>query len=88
VQEDLLSFTVDEDVTVYVAYETKDRLFRSTIPGWLKEFRKEDGGQIVAQYFYFDVYSKRFPAGRITLPGAATGQNNATRNYFVIVKRQ
>jgi dienelactone hydrolase len=87
-QEELLSFTVDEDVTVYVAYETKDRLFQSTIPGWLKDYRKEEGSQIVAQYFYFDVYSKRFPAGRIVLPGAAAGQNNTTRNYFVMVEKQ
>jgi dienelactone hydrolase len=86
-QEELLSFTVDEEVTVYVAYETKDRLYRSTIPGWLKDFRKEEGGQIVAQYFYFDVYSKPFPAGRITLPGAEAGEHNATRNYFVMVEK-
>ncbi|MFH0759223.1 MAG: hypothetical protein V2B15_18185 [Bacteroidota bacterium] len=87
-EEDMLSFTVDEDVTLYVAYETKDRLFQSTIPGWLKNFRKEDGDQIVAQYFYFNVYSKQFPAGRITLPGAGAGQNNATCNYFVMVEKQ
>ena len=86
-QEELLGFTVDEDVVVYVAYETKDRLYRSSVPGWLKDFRKEEGPQIVAQYHYFDVYSKPFRAGRIVLPGAAAGDHNVNRNYFLMVQK-
>ena len=85
---DLLTFTVDEDVIVYVAYECLDRLFSSTIPEWLKDFEKEDAGQIVAQYHYFDVYSKNFPAGEIKLPGADAASHNVMWNYFIMVKKQ
>jgi len=86
--DSLLSFTVDEDVTVYVAYERHDRLFTSTIPAWLKEYKKEGTGQITAQYHYFDVYSRNFPAGQIVLPGAAADKNNVLRNYFVMVRKK
>jgi poly(3-hydroxybutyrate) depolymerase len=85
---DLLAFTVDEDAIVYVAYERLDHLFASTIPEWLKDFKKEAGDQIVAQYHYFDVYSKRFQAGEIILPGAAAASHNVMWNYFIMVKKQ
>jgi hypothetical protein len=87
-QQDLLSFTVDEDVIVYVAYERLDRLHTSSIPGWLEDFRKESGDQIVAQYHYFDVYSKAFPAGEIKLPGADAARHNVMWNYFVMFQKQ
>jgi predicted esterase len=87
-QQDLLRFTVDEDVIVYVAYERLDRLFSSTIPGWLEDFKKEEGDQIVAQYHYFDIYSKRFPAGEIKLPGASAADHNVMWNYFIMLKKQ
>lgn len=83
-----LTFNVDEDVTVYVAYETKDRLFSSTIPSWLSSFEKETSQQIVAQYRYFDVYKKNYPAGTIVLPGADVSNNNVSTNYVVMVKKQ
>jgi hypothetical protein len=86
-QQDLLSFTVDEDVMVYVAYERLDRLYSSSIPGWLEDFQKEEGEQIVAQYHYFDVYSKSFPAGEIKLPGADAAHHNVMWNYFVMFKK-
>jgi hypothetical protein len=83
-----LSFVVDEDATVYVAYEKKDHLFNCTIPAWLKEFKKSPSQQITAQYFHYDVYYKDFPKGRILLPGADEKRNNVTNNYFVLVKKQ
>jgi dienelactone hydrolase len=86
-QEELLGFTVDEDVILYVAYEARDRLYQSTVPAWLNGYRKEEDPQIVAQYHYFDVYSKPFPAGRIELPGAAAGAHNVSRNYFLMVEK-
>jgi hypothetical protein len=82
-----LRFHVDEPVIVYIAYERKDNLFKSAIPDWLKEFTKENGKQIVAQYFYYDVYSKKFPKGWITLPDAYEKQNGVNTNYFVMVKK-
>jgi predicted esterase len=80
-----MKFEVDDDVMVYVAYEKLDNLFTSTVPDWLKDFKKEDGGQIVAQYYYYDVYSKRFPKGEVRLPDAAENKNGVNTNYFVMV---
>jgi predicted esterase len=85
--ENVLNFTVDEDVMVYVAYEKLDNLYSSTIPDWLKEYEHLKNGQIVAQYFYFDVYRKPFPKGRVSLPGAEADRHNVIRNYFVMIKK-
>jgi hypothetical protein len=76
---------VEEPVGVYVAYEKKDLLFQSTIPEWLQAFTKEDGEQMVAQYFYYNVYSKDFPPGTVSLPDAHEKENGVSTNYFVIV---
>jgi len=70
-----------------VAYEKQDNLFKSSIPEWLIEFEKTESDQIVAQYFYFEVYKKDFPAGEIILPGADAASNDVLRNYFVMVKK-
>jgi predicted esterase len=83
-----MEFEVDEDVIVYVAYEKLDNLFTSTVPDWLKGYRKESGDQIVAQYFYYDVYSKEFPKGKITLPDAEEKKNGVNTNYFVMVRKR
>jgi len=85
---DILSFEVDEDVIVYVAYEKLDNLFTSTIPDWLEEYEKVGQDQIVAQYHYFDVYRKTFPKGKISLPGAEADRHHVIRNYFVMVEKQ
>jgi predicted esterase len=81
-----LQFECDEDVTVYVAYEKLDKVFTSSIPDWLKDFRKEDG-QVVTQYYYYDVYSKDFPKGIVSLPDAEEKKNGVNNNYFVMVKK-
>ncbi len=87
-RQDLLRFTLDEDVIVYIAYERLGRLFSSTIPEWLQDFEKEEGDQTSAQYHYSDVYSKRFPAGEIILPGADAASHNVMSKYFIIIKKQ
>ncbi|MEP6684357.1 MAG: Ig-like domain-containing protein [Parafilimonas sp.] len=81
-----LNFNIDEDATVYVAYETLDSNFHSTIPAWLKDFKKEDG-QIVAQYRYYNVYSKPFSKGKVSLPSADAKANGVGTNYFVMIKK-
>lgn len=86
--DSVLTFTVDENVRVYVAYEKLDLLFTSSIPSWLSAFTKEPGPQIEAQYFYFDVYSKSFPRGKIYLPGADAQKNNVLNNYFVMICKE
>ncbi|RYU92118.1 hypothetical protein EWM62_01360 [Mucilaginibacter terrigena] len=86
-EQNFLSFNVDENVTVYVAYEVHDLKYHSTVPAWLNDFEKQPG-QIVAQYRYFNVYAKKYPKGKITLPGGNTRRNGVSTNYFVIVKKQ
>lgn len=83
--QDYMQFETDEPVTVYVAYEKLSTAFQSTTPPWLKEFKKEEG-EIVAQYFYYDVYSKDFPAGKVTLPHSFEKDNKVNTNYFVMVR--
>ncbi len=82
-----LHFNMDENAIVYVAYEKLDMLLTSTIPAWLQAFKKEEG-QIVAQYRYFDVYSKPYKKGSVILPGADAGHNGVGSNYFVMIKKQ
>jgi hypothetical protein len=86
--DSVLAFTVDENVKVYVAYGKLDLLFTSSIPSWLSTFSKEPGPQIEAQYFYFDIYSKSFPEGKIYLPGADAQTNNVLNNYFVMIRKE
>lgn len=85
--ENFLSFDIDENAIVYIAYETLDSNFHSTMPAWLKTFKKEDG-QISAQYRYFNIYSKIYPKGKVVLPAADAKANNVSTNYFIILKRQ
>lgn len=80
-----VTFTVDMPVTVYVAYERKDNLFKSTTPEWLSDFKKTDD-QLVAQYFYYDIYGKDLPAGLVAIPDASEKANGVSTNYFVIIK--
>jgi hypothetical protein len=82
-----LNFDIDEVSTVYVAYETLDSNFHSTIPVWLKDFKKEDG-QIVAQYRYYNVYSKPFFKGKVSLPAANAKANGVATGYFIMVKKK
>jgi hypothetical protein len=84
---DFLSFDIDSDAIIYVAYEKFDQQLQSSIPAWLKEWKKEEG-EIVAQYRYFNIYSKPFSRGKITLPGADARRNGVVCNYFVMIKKR
>ncbi len=84
--DDLLHFTIDEDATIYIAYEKIERPSTSRVPAWLQSFKKENTS-IVAQYRYFEVYSKRYQKGDIRLPGAAAKQHGVTSNYFVMIQK-
>jgi hypothetical protein len=81
-----LNFDIDEDAIIYVAYETLDSNFHSTIPAWLKDFKQEDG-QIAAQYRYYNIYSKSFSKGRVSLPSADAKANRVGTNYFIMIKK-
>lgn len=84
---DFLNFNIDEDAIVYVAYETLDSNFHSTIPAWLQDFKKEKG-QIAAQYRYYDVYSKKFLKGKVALPSADASANGVATGYFVMIEKE
>lgn len=84
--DDLLHFTIDEDATIYIANEKIEHPVASAVPAWLKSFTKENAS-IVAQYRYFDVYSKRYSKGNIRLPGAAAKEHGVSSNYFVMVQK-
>lgn len=85
--DNFLHFTIDEDALVFVAYEKIDKPSPSRVPAWLQYFTKENAS-IVAQYRYFDVYSKPFKKGTVVLPGAAANKNGIGSNYFIMVKKQ
>jgi hypothetical protein len=74
-----LSFTVDQPVTVYVAYDK-----RLSPPSWLAALGFTDSGQnLVTSDTTFDLFARSFPAGPITLGGnASTGGSM----YSVIVQ--
>lgn len=84
---DFLNFNIDEDAIVYVAYETLDSNFHSTIPAWLQDFKKEKG-QIAAQYRYYNVYSKKFLKGKVVLPSADARANGVATGYFVMIEKE
>lgn len=86
-EKNYLSFEADENVMVFIGYEKKDRLMHSSIPSWLNDFSNQPTPQVVAQYYYYDVYAKKFPRGKIVLPGADERKNNASTGYFVLVKK-
>lgn len=83
-----LSFNIDRDARVYIAYEKKDKLFNSSIPVWLKKWNKVPSKQIVAQYYYYDLYYKDFPKGKVTLPRPDRLSNNINNNYFVLISKR
>ncbi len=86
--EDYLSFDIDEDATVYIAYETIGGATPSTIPQWLETgFTKLSDPPVVAQYRYYNVYAKTFTKGRVTLSGPAAQDNGVPTGYFVMVKK-
>ena len=83
---DFLNFSIDEDAIIYVAYETLDSNFHSTIPAWLQDFKKEKG-QITAQYRYYNIYSKKYSKGKVVLPSADAKANGVATGYFVYLTR-
>src|SRR4029079_3959713 len=83
--DDFLSFIVDENAIIYVAYEKTGHDSKASTPGCLNGFKKEDG-EIVAQYRYFSIYSKNFAKGKVTLAGADAKANHVASNYFIMIK--
>ncbi|MEP7277396.1 MAG: putative Ig domain-containing protein [Bacteroidota bacterium] len=83
---DYLSFTIDQDAELLVAYEKTGKQFSSTIPSWLESFTKIDNAEIVNQYRYYGIYSKKLKKGTITLQGADAKNNKVQSNYFLMFR--
>ena len=76
----LLSFTVNEPVTVYILYSDG----YTTKPTWLNGFT-DTGNNIVTTKATFSVYSKTFTAGTITLGGNSVDGSSDFGMFDVLV---
>ncbi len=72
-----LTFTVDQPVTVYVAYDAR----LTSKPSWLNSFT-DTGMSLVSSDTTLDLYSKPFPAGPVILGG---NQGSKKSMYSVVV---
>jgi uncharacterized repeat protein (TIGR02543 family) len=81
----MLSFTLSQTATVYVAYDPRATALPTWLSGWTK--LTDRVGVNDSKISYMNLYSKSFAAGTVTLGGnmqspAAGAQNN----YFVMAK--
>ena len=81
-----LSFTVDRDVDVYIAYDAN----AAVIPGWLADDYIDTGLQINTTNTttpVYNLYRAPFSAGETATIGGnlSGGASGAQSNYFVIV---
>ena len=81
-----MTFTVSEPVEVLVGYEVKDNMHSSGIPDWLNDFKRIEKAEITAQIRYYGIFSKKYPKGEISLPGADKNGNGVSTNYFVMLR--
>jgi hypothetical protein len=81
-QVDFLTFSVNQGVTIYVAYDHR----ASSLPNWLSGWNKT-GESIGTTDVSFNLYAREFSASSsVTLGGnMATGASGADSNYFVVV---
>ena len=80
-----LSFNVDRDVDVYVAFESS-----SILPNWLSDGSWVDTGEVVtttnSDHSTMTIYKKSFTAGTVELGGNRAGGGNSSATYLTIVK--
>ncbi|WP_347160005.1 Ig-like domain-containing protein [Pontibacter chitinilyticus] len=82
----LLTFSLDQSATVYVAYDPRATALPSWLSGWTKLADKI--GVNDSKVSAVNLYSKTFPAGQVTLGGnMASPAAGAENNYFVLVKQ-
>ena len=76
-----LSFSVNQNVTVYVAYDVRAK----SLPDWLANWTNT-GEVLGTTDVSRDLYAKDFPAGTVILGGnLAAGASGAKSNYNVII---
>jgi hypothetical protein len=76
-----LTFSVNQDVTVYVAYDQQ----ATSLPNWLSD-RTNTGEILDTTDVTLRLYSRNFPAGTVSLRGnKAAGARGAQSNYTVVI---
>src|SRR5688572_2040205 len=78
----MLSFDLTQSATMYVAYDPR----ATALPAWLSTWQKQASqiGINDSQISFMALYSKTFPAGRVTLGGnLASPAAGAQNMYFV-----
>lgn len=84
-----LSFQVDEDIDLYVAYEVQNMKNQSTFPDWLKaDYELIEETEIEVQVRYYQVFHREADAGRIQIPAANGSKHGVGSNYFVMLQRR
>ena len=81
----LLTFTFSQDATLYIAYDPR----ATTLPAWLSDWEKEEVtlGTTDPGTSTFNLYSKSFAAGSVTLGGTlASPAAGSQMNYLVIAQ--
>jgi hypothetical protein len=76
-----LTFSVNRDVTVYVAYDSR----ATSLPAWMAGW-SNTGSSLTSTDVPLDLYARDFAAGPITLGGnLATGAADTNSNYTVAI---
>jgi hypothetical protein len=76
-----LSFTVNQGVTVYVAYDSR----ATSLPNWLASW-SNTGHSIGTTDVRFNLYARDFGSGSVSLGGnRAAGAAGVESNYFVAI---
>jgi hypothetical protein len=81
-RSNFLQFDVNQDVTVYVAYD--DRI--STKPSWLSSFTDTGDNLVRDGSVTFSIYARTYPAGHVSLGGNSIPSGGGGGMYVVIVK--
>jgi len=81
-----ITFNLSQTATVYVAYDPR----ATTLPSWLSSWQKltDRLGVDDSQISNLNLYSKSFPAGKVSLGGnMASPAKGAANNYLVVAKQ-
>ena len=81
----LLTFTLSQSATIYIAYDPR----ATALPAWLSGWQKlsDRVGVNDSKISYMNLYSKTFAAGQVSLGGnLQSPAAGAQTNYFVAAK--
>jgi lysophospholipase L1-like esterase len=78
----IISFDLDRGATVYVAYDGRTG---TVLPSWLSGSFSNTGLDINTTAGWFDLFSRSYSAGTVTLNGNQANGGTGALNYFVVV---